>query len=143
MRAMVSCASAGNHAGNPASAASSAGARTCAVPAGAETAGGGACSGPGDFTVRGHSSQPTQTNAAITQTQGLRRCRRMALSVAMLRAPYSNRSQRGVDAVVAATRNLFFAFAPDPPLRHALARETARLHEQWGGRRTQEAKLHM
>ena len=44
---------------------------------------------------------------------------------------------------MAATRNLFFAFAPDPPLRHRLALESARLHAQWGGRRTQDAKLHM
>jgi len=44
---------------------------------------------------------------------------------------------------VGATRNLFFAFAPDPPLRHRLALESARLHAQWGGRRTQDAKLHM
>ncbi|UHQ19260.1 2'-5' RNA ligase family protein [Lysobacter sp. KIS68-7] len=44
---------------------------------------------------------------------------------------------------MAATRNIFFAFAPEPTLRHRLALETARLHAEWGGRRTQEAKLHM
>ena len=44
---------------------------------------------------------------------------------------------------MAATRNLFFALTPDPATRQALAKETERLHAAWGGRRTQEAKLHV
>ena len=42
-----------------------------------------------------------------------------------------------------ATRNLFFALAPDPPLRAALAAHARRLHAEWGGRMTAAAKLHM
>ena len=42
-----------------------------------------------------------------------------------------------------ATRNLFFALTPDPATRRALAKESERLHAAWGGRRTQEAKLHV
>jgi 2'-5' RNA ligase len=44
---------------------------------------------------------------------------------------------------VSATRNLFFALAPDPALRSALAAQAARLHAQWGGRAVAPAKLHM
>lgn len=42
-----------------------------------------------------------------------------------------------------ATRNLFFALEPPSPLRAALARETTRLHDEWGGRPTAPPKLHM
>ena len=42
-----------------------------------------------------------------------------------------------------ATRNLFFALAPDPPLRAALAAHARRLHAEWDGRMTAAAKLHM
>lgn len=42
-----------------------------------------------------------------------------------------------------ATRNLFFAIAPPPPVRAGLAREVERLHAAWGGRPTSTAKLHM
>jgi 2'-5' RNA ligase len=41
------------------------------------------------------------------------------------------------------TRNLFFALAPDPSLRDALAAHAQRLHAGWGGRMTAPAKLHM
>ena len=41
------------------------------------------------------------------------------------------------------TRNLFFALAPDPSLRGALAAHAQRLHDTWGGRMTAPAKLHM
>ena len=34
---------------------------------------------------------------------------------------------------MSATRNLFFALAPDPALRRALAQHAARLHAEWGG----------
>jgi 2'-5' RNA ligase len=44
---------------------------------------------------------------------------------------------------MAATRNLFFALVPDPPLRRALAVHVARLHAEWGGRAVAPAKLHM
>lgn len=44
---------------------------------------------------------------------------------------------------MAATRNLFFALTPDPAVRRALAKESERLHAAWGGRKTQDAKLHM
>lgn len=41
------------------------------------------------------------------------------------------------------TRNLFFALAPDPVLRDALAAHARQLHAGWGGRMTAPAKLHM
>lgn len=44
---------------------------------------------------------------------------------------------------MSATRNLFFAIAPDPPLRRALAAQVERLHAQWGGRMVAAPKLHM
>jgi 2'-5' RNA ligase len=44
---------------------------------------------------------------------------------------------------MAATRNLFFALAPDHGLRHALGAHVARLHAEWGGRAVSPAKLHM
>ncbi|MCC8361835.1 RNA 2',3'-cyclic phosphodiesterase [Lysobacter sp. A6] len=44
---------------------------------------------------------------------------------------------------MSATRNLFFALAPDPALRRALAEHAARLHAEWGGRAVAPAKLHM
>ena len=44
---------------------------------------------------------------------------------------------------MAATRNLFFALAPDPAVRRALAHESERLHAAWGGRRVQDDKLHL
>jgi len=42
-----------------------------------------------------------------------------------------------------ATRHLFFALSPDTALRTALAAETERLRQAWGGRPTLPAKLHM
>lgn len=44
---------------------------------------------------------------------------------------------------MSATRNLFFALAPDPALRRVLAQHAARLHAEWGGRAVAPAKLHM
>lgn len=44
---------------------------------------------------------------------------------------------------MSATRNLFFALAPDPALRRALAEHAALLHAEWGGRAVAPAKLHM
>ena len=57
-----------------------AGARNAAgAEAGAE-AGGGVSPGAGEFTVRGQNSHTANSSAAATQTQGLRRCRRMGES---------------------------------------------------------------